>query len=480
MGVRCQPERRHFECLGADPTGRCRGKWVTFDGNTPPKEGAALLGKEWGCLVHDRRMPHVQKEDRRFKRKATRFIRTNCEKRWLFGGDLAALVLKSFFCRSPKMKKQQQTTKKARVSAPVAYAAPSTLAPDALLKAEHIASLQERGFAVVPNVLDAAKCATLKQQWLATMSMYEGSGFDPVNRATWTSSNLPTGTRGMQEHGFSLFSVFFIKFMLVSSWPPVAHEPWMWEARLAAAPVFASLWGCPKEELISSMDRACFVPYTRLKINKGNAGGWVHIDQSAASRRGTLECVQGFVTLNDIGPGEVALTVYEGAHKHHSRFFSEHLDAERSAKCATSNWLKFEEADKAWYLAQNGVKETRVHAPAGSLVLWESRLPHHAMPPETQAARSQIDRYVIYTCMVPRIWASEEALKKRIAAFEKGRATTHWPQDAKLFALKPRTYGGAPDEVLLDPHYDPVTKQVAKLPGAVSDFALVQKLVGYS
>jgi len=81
MGVRCQPERRHFECLGADPTGRCRGKWVTFDGNTPPKEGAALLGKEWGCLVHDRRMPHVQKEDRRFKRKATRFIRTNCEKK---------------------------------------------------------------------------------------------------------------------------------------------------------------------------------------------------------------------------------------------------------------------------------------------------------------------------------------------------------------------------------------------------------------
>jgi hypothetical protein len=253
----------------------------------------------------------------------------------------------------------------------------------------------------------------------------------------------------------------------------------MWEARLAAAPVFASLWGCPKEELISSMDRACFVPYTRLKINAKNKMGWLHMDQARLQRRGTLECVQGFVTLNDIGPGEVALTVYEGAHKHHGRFFSEHLDAERSGKCANADWLKFEEADKAWYLAQEGVRETRVHAPAGSLVLWESRLPHHAMPPLEPAARSQIDRYVIYTCMVPRAWALPGALEKRIAAFEAGRATSHWPQDSKLFGLKPRVYGGKPEDVLLDPNYDPVKKQVEKLPQTVSDFPLLKKLVGY-
>jgi hypothetical protein len=254
----------------------------------------------------------------------------------------------------------------------------------------------------------------------------------------------------------------------------------MWEARLAAAPVFASLWGCPKEELISSMDRACFVPYTRLKMNKKAALGWWHLDQAVAGRRGTLECVQGFVTLNDIGPGEVALTVLEGAHKHHARFFSEHLADERLGKI-TKDWVKFipTEKDKEWYLAQEGVRETRVHAPAGSLVLWESRLPHHAMPPENPAARSQIDRYVIYTCMVPRSWARLTILKRRIAAFERGRATSHWPQDARLFGEKPWVRGADPEEVLLDPHFDPVKKQVEKLPQTVSDYLLLKRLVGY-
>jgi hypothetical protein len=122
------------------------------------------------------------------------------------GSSGRTLFLESFSQQLPKMKrpqasntKEKKTSKKARVMPPVAYAAASTLAPDALLKPEHLASLQERGFAVVPNVLDAATCTLLKQQWLATMASYEGTGFDPANRATWTSSNLPMGTRGMQE-----------------------------------------------------------------------------------------------------------------------------------------------------------------------------------------------------------------------------------------------------------------------------------------
>jgi hypothetical protein len=74
-----------------------------------------------------------------------------------------------------------------RIAEPVAYA-----------DAECANNLTERGFAVVPNVLTAAQCDSLKQQWLATMAGYEGTGFDPANRATWTTPNLPTGTRGMQ------------------------------------------------------------------------------------------------------------------------------------------------------------------------------------------------------------------------------------------------------------------------------------------
>jgi hypothetical protein len=160
------------------------------------------------------------------------------------------------------------------------------------------------------------------------------------------------------------------------------------------------------------MDRVCFVPHERLRLNKATQAGWPHLDQSRATRRGTLECVQGFLTLNAIGAGEVALTVYEGAHRYHKRFFDEVVskDAERAHKCAKDDWLKFDAkgagADRAWYMAQPGVREVRVHAPAGAVVLWESRLPHHAMPPADNAQRSTVDRFVIYSCMVPRAWAT--------------------------------------------------------------------------
>jgi ectoine hydroxylase-related dioxygenase (phytanoyl-CoA dioxygenase family) len=346
-----------------------------------------------------------------------------------------------------------------------AFALPASLPPGSLLTPAHLTHLEMYGFAIVENVMSAAQCATVKQQWLATMASYEGTQLDPANRATWTTANLPASTRGMAD------------------WPPVAQEAWAWETRFVTAPVYAALWGCAEADLISSMDRVCFVPHERLRMNKANQAGWMHMDQARVARRGTLECVQGFVTLNDIGAGEVALQVLEGAHKYHRQFFDEHLavvDPERLSKCQNADWHKFDKdegRDHAWYLAQPGVREVRVHAPAGSMVLWDSRVPHHAMPPKDNAHRSQIDRFVIYSCMVPRAWATQENMKKRIKAFETGRATSHWPQDGKAFPKKPRTYGK--DTVLLDPNDDPVEKQVALLPTRVSNYALLRRLVGY-
>jgi len=261
----------------------------------------------------------------------------------------------------------------------------------------------------------------------------------------------------------------------------VAQEWWVWETRLRTAPVFAALWGTKQENLISSMDRVCFVPNDRLKLNKGNEQGWPHLDQAQVNRRGTLECVQGFVTLNDIGEGEVSLQVYEGAHKHHKRFFTERVakDQKRWEGCYSTDWCKLdaEGQDRAWYMNQTGVKEVRVHAKAGSLVLWDSRLPHHAMPPKENAKRSKVDRFVIYSCMVPRRWANSTALEKRMKAHEKGLATPHWPHDGKTFPYKPRTY--SKDTPLIDPTFNPVERQLNPLPNKVSNYALVRRLVGY-
>jgi ectoine hydroxylase-related dioxygenase (phytanoyl-CoA dioxygenase family) len=227
------------------------------------------------------------------------------------------------------------------------------------------------------------------------------------------------------------------------------------------------------------MDRVCFVPYERLKLNAVTADGWMHMDQSRRHRRGTLECVQGLVTLNDIGAGEVALEVFEGAHRYHKLFFEQcmPLDSEEEKAANKRDWCRLSAEQKQWYLQQKGVKQVRVHAKAGSLILWDSRLPHHAMPPRDNSQRSKVDRSVIYSCMVPRSWATPKILKKRIKAFENGRATSHWPQDGNTFQYKPRTYSS--DIELFESDFDPQERQLKFLPTQTTNYPLLRRLVGY-
>lgn len=325
------------------------------------------------------------------------------------------------------------------------------------LTQRHVDELKARGFTVVEGIVGNKFCEETKRQWLACMQSYE-SGFKADDPSTWNTDTLPINTRGMQD------------------WPPVAQESYVWNTRLKAAPVFSELWGCKEEDLISSMDRVCFVPSNRLKITKRTEKGWLHLDQSSQNRRGPLHCVQGFITLNNIGAGEVSLEVLAGAHRHHKAFF-EHLaatDKTRDEGSEKADWLKFSDDDLVWYEKQDGVERVRVHAPAGSIVLWDSRLPHHAVPPRDSAQRSSVDRYVIYVCMVPRAWASPATLLKRICAFEKGRATPHWPHDSRMFPLKPRTYG----KELICKDFD-VTQQVNKTRQAVDDPTLFRRLIGY-
>ena len=345
------------------------------------------------------------------------------------------------------------------------YADLGSLAPPSLLEPHHLIELRERGWTVVENVLSPDQCETTKRDWLQTMAQYPGSKFRPDDRKTWKRVNMPLSTRGMLD------------------FPSVAQEAWIWRTRLASAPVFSALWGCAESDLLTSMDRACFVPYEQLKMNAKNAKGWWHIDQARIARRGPLQCVQGLVTLNDMGEGEVCLEVLEGAHRHHAAFFRERIetDAKRQADTRNDDWYKFDAdtgGDLAWYLSQPGVKRVRCYAKAGSLILWESRLPHQAQPPQNNALRSKIDRYAIYACMIPREWVKDgKVLQKRQKHFESGRATPHWPDSAKPFPAKPRTYGTP----LPFPTYNVLESQVQVLEQRLGadDYARAKRLVGY-
>jgi hypothetical protein len=64
--------------------------------------------------------------------------------------------------------------------------------------------------------------------------------------------------------------------------------------------------------------------------------------------------------------------------------------------------------------------------------------------------------------MLPRDTATPKILQKRINAFTSGRATTHWPNKAKLFPKTPLTYGGALPQVgtLTPPQITPLGRRL--------------------
>jgi hypothetical protein len=107
----------------------------------------------------------------------------------------------------------------------------------------------------------------------------------------------------------------------------------------------------------------------------------------------------------------------------------------------------------------------KVCAPAGSLVLWDSRVVHANCPPSTGRG----PRMCAYASMQPRAYASVKELAKRVRLFEAGRQTGHWTAGHlfKATPCHPMTHGGAvvmPEEPFCVPRLS----------------TLAEKLVGYA
>ena len=320
------------------------------------------------------------------------------------------------------------------------------------LTEKNINELRDFGYTVVSDFLDSDTCDSIQNRWLSVIENYN-CGFDREKSSEWKSVNLPIGIRGMQDY------------------PPIAQQSFVWDTRILLAPIFAALWNCEEEELVSSMDRVCFVPKTMLRRKNKS---WWHLDQAKTEKWGKLECIQGFVTLEDIDPGDVALQVLSGAHDYHAEFMKKLGEKHKD------DWYKFKGEDLEWYTSKPKVELKSVFAKKGSVVLWDSRIPHQAQRDlEAMAKRIKKDnlnnRYVIYVCMLPRERVKESKLAARIKAFEEGRATSHWPTEAKLFAKMPR-WGAA--EAITKYKFNQ-KKQLRHRDEKVTNPDLMRKLAGY-
>lgn len=146
----------------------------------------------------------------------------------------------------------------------------------------------------------------------------------------------------------------------------------------------------------------------------------------------------------------------EGSHRH----FDDFMERLQTIRCS-----KVSKEDLEW-LAERGCARKRVACPKGGMVLWDSRLIHGNARPVKGRANPDRWRYVVFVCMTPAAWASEDDIKQKVNAYNNLQLTGHWPSMGMIiFPSK------LPEGSVEDPN--PLTE----LP-EVATSELVQRLVG--
>jgi hypothetical protein len=298
-------------------------------------------------------------------------------------------------------------------------------------------NLTAHGVEVVENVLSQDELESLRNdmwRWIETMTQKCSA---PVKKSD------PTTYKSM----FELYPKHGMLFQEGS----VGHNPVSWKVRTHphVRDVFETIWDEP--DMITSFDGiSVSLPCEDTGRGWWRGNEWWHVDQSFL--RNDLECIQAFVNLFDVNPGDATLGAWVGSHKLHQKFRDTFEDDLLQKKDISRDWYKFDEDEKDWYMDELGVENVVcVKAKAGSMVLWDSRTVHQGVEPQKTRKERNI-RCVPYVCMLPRSRCTEKQLEKRISAFEARRTTSHWPEKSKMFPKVPRTYGGDyPGLVDVDP-----------------------------
>ncbi|XP_046547040.1 uncharacterized protein LOC124257096 isoform X1 [Haliotis rubra] len=263
-----------------------------------------------------------------------------------------------------------------------------------------IRELEEKGYAVIPDVCSAQDCDMYISQYRDWLSQFK-------------EDECP-------YQGHSIIQGY-----------DVGHFENTWNCRIKAKPVFAKVW--ETEKLHTSFDAIAISepPEARETGMYDTGKKWLHLDQPA--QRIGLHGYQGALYLEETTETDYCFRVLSGSHKHFSAFFEEF---EASAK--KSNIDKFymlREDDKSWF-KERGCVTTKVPVPKGGMVLWDSRTVHDNCRPEKGRPNSDRWRFVVFVCMTPAKWARPEDISDKKKAYNHRLMTGHWPSQGIIIFEK--------------------------------------------
>lgn len=267
---------------------------------------------------------------------------------------------------------------------------------------EHLA---EHGYAIVKDVASPSDRA-LAMEFLWQF-LHENAGLDRSDPSSWSDENFERvgciGTGIIDGAG-------------------IGQSDFLWHLRLlpSVQRAFARIWDT--EDLITSFDAASvFRPWQHDQLGFTRThGGWYHVDQGRGMP-GSLQSVQGLVSILDADASTGGLVVIPGSHKKHEELVR--------FQYTDDNYVSVPASDPILELPKK-----LVTCQAGDLVLWDSRCVHCNAPGRyilgaapSQSAPVELLRAVGYVCMTPKSKASEVVLQQRRQAYRDRLTTSHWP-----------------------------------------------------
>lgn len=303
--------------------------------------------------------------------------------------------------------------------------------------------LDEKGYVVLTDVVPNPQQHF--HQLFSDLALL-GTGINPYDPSTLTTKHMP-----------GYVNVGIIKDPKAG----MAHSRFMWDARVACKPVFQQLYGITttttttddsttttnngggSSGLITSFDTAgVFTNYHLPEIGHKSKTkpAWYHVDQGHLALGLGRQCIQGALNLLDANRSTGGFVVCPGSH----------LALEDTLRVAgskrRSNFVQLgsnnPKDDIAGFKALLGkYPPILVEAPAGSMILWDSRTIHansHHLSPTPIAPNPNFPgvlRAMAYLCMMPRDrlydpnnpdhYTTNAMLRRDYV--NNGSITNHWP-----------------------------------------------------
>lgn len=275
------------------------------------------------------------------------------------------------------------------------------------------------GIAIIPNVLDDSECE----------KMYNGTWkfFEHIT-SKWQNEKII-------KNDFRTWKNFFYLnpgLLMLHQRYNIGHSQHSWDLRQnpKIVSIFAQFWNCKNEDLLVSFDGLSFLPPPEI-TNKGWASEyWFHMDQRFS--KPNFDGIQSWITAIDVNENDATLVFFEKSHLLINEFLKHN---EISEGRMDNDWAPINKGELEFYKKRCQMKA--IKCPAGSLVIWDSRLVHCGMGPKP--GRKNINfRCINYLSYSPRETATEEILLEKQYGFENLYTSNHYANRASFFPTNPR------------------------------------------